>query len=146
MGRRGHTSEERLHLDAADAASSLVTEDKALDGEDALALDEDLELAVLLTDVVEADALADRGACAGLEGPRAAADGGTVNVVAGRERRNVADGLVGRVVGREVGVRLTCTAGAPHEARGPASVIPTATRARNGGRRVVTSVCVTSQH
>lgn len=69
MRRKERTSEERLHLDATDAAGSLVAEDKALDGEDALALDEDLELAVLLADVVEADALADRGARAGLEGP-----------------------------------------------------------------------------
>ena len=136
------TSEERLHLDALELALARSAEDEALDGEDALALDEELDLAVLLAEVVEADALANRGAAPSLEVERAAADGRAVDAVALGLGRDVADGLVGGVRGREVGVHLARAVSAPHEARRPAAVVAAAARARGGLISRVAAVCV----
>ena len=123
------TSEERLHLDALELALAGRAEDEALDGEDALALDEELDLAVLLAEVVEADPLANRGTAASLEVERAAADGRAKNVVALGLRRDIAHRLVLGRVGWEVGVELACSLGAPHETRGEAAVVAPATGA-----------------
>ena len=127
MAKSRRTSEERLHLDALELALAGGAEDEALDGEDALALDEELDLAVLLAEVVEADALANRGAAPSLEVERAAADGRAVRLVALRLGSDVAHGLVGGVVGREVGVDLALAISAPHEAGREAAVVTAAT-------------------
>ena len=142
MAKSRRTSEERLHLDAADAALVLVADDEPSDGENALAVDEQLELAVLRAGVVEAHALADRRARARLEGERAAADGRAVRVVAVRLRRDLAESLVGRVVGRKVGVKLAGTVGTPHETSGEATVVPPAAGARCSNLLTVAAVYV----
>ena len=141
MAKSRRTSEERLHLDALELTLARGAEDETLDGEDALALDEELDLAILLAEVVEADALADRGAASSLEVERAAADGRTVDAVALGLGRDIADGLVGGVRGREVGVHLARAVSAPHEARGPAAIVAAAARARGCLISRVAAVC-----
>lgn len=116
---RGAT-EKGLHLHAPDATLRTVPEDQAINADDALAVSEELELAVGLAGVVELDALADGGPLAGGEGKGATADGSAVGGVALGEWRDVANALVGRELGvgerREIGVELASTVSAPHEA------------------------------
>ena len=140
-GDRERTSEERLHLDALEPARARVAEHEARDGEDALALDEQLELPILLPDVVQAHALPDRRARARGELERAATNRGAVRVVALGLGRDVADRLVRGVVGREVRVDLALTVRAPHEARGEAAVVATAARARGRDVEGITANC-----
>ena len=110
------TSEEGLDLDSPDTPRRAIAENEAAYIDDALAICEDFELAVGLSNVVETDALADRCASAGLPGEGSASDRGAIDVVAGRIRRDVADSLVLVVVGRQVRVQLSGSVCAPHEA------------------------------
>ena len=134
------TSEERLHLDAPNTPRVRRPQHQAGDGEHALAVHEQLELAIGLADVVELDALADRRAGPWSERERAATDGRTKNVVALGLRRDTAHRLVLGRVGWEVGVELARSLRAPHEACGEAAVIAAATGAADSFRVAVSAV------
>ena len=128
-GARALTSEERLHLDAADAARVRVREHEARDGEHALPVHEQLELAVLRAGVVEAHALADRRARAGRERERAAPDGLPERVVAVRLGRHRAHLRVRVDAWRQVRVQLARALAPPHEPRGETALVAPPARA-----------------
>lgn len=113
------TTEESLHLDTPYLPSTTVPKDEAADAGDALSVNEKLELAVGLANIVEADTFTDGGplACGELEGTTA--DRCTVGGIALGEWGNVAYFLVGgefgNGVGGKVGVELAIALFTPHE-------------------------------
>jgi hypothetical protein len=123
------TTEEGLELHATDPSGSRVPEDQARDVDHALSIDEELDLAVRLANVVEPDALRDSGPAALGEAEGATADGSTVGGVAVRRRGDIADSLVGTKARGQVGVEFTSSTRPPHETDGEASIIATTTRA-----------------
>ena len=125
------TSEERLHLETADSPIVAIAQDQPADINQARAAHEDLELPIGHARVVQAHTLCDRRPVPRRERPRAAAHRRPIDVVARRERGDVAHRLVLVVVGREVRVELARAVRAPHEARGPAPVVAPPPRARD---------------
>ena len=105
------TSKEGLHLDALNPAGIAVADDKPVDIDNALAVDEKLDLAISLASIVQEDTLRHSSPTASLEGECTTSHGVTVRGVAGGERRNMALLLIctelGYVERREIRVHLS---------------------------------------
>lgn len=118
---REHTTEECLHLHSADSASSAVAEDEATDIDNALSIDEKLDLSIGLADVVEPNALADGGPCARGEAETATSNRGTVGGIAVGCRSDIANLAISSEarlgVGWKIGIELSLSTSAPHKAR-----------------------------
>lgn len=135
------TTKEGLHLDASEPAGIAVTENKAVDVDNANAVCPELELAVLLPSIIQTDAHADRSGRAGLELERAAPDRGAVCWVAVRLRLDVANTVV-RVEARgQVCVELAGTLCTPHETGRHAPVVAAPARAALGNFITVATIC-----
>jgi hypothetical protein len=122
-GRRlqERTTEECLHLHSADSASSAVAEDKATNIDDALSIDEKLDLSIGLANVVEPDTLADGGPCPRGEAKSAASNRGTVCGVAVGCRSDIANLAISSEarlsVGWKISIEFSLSTSAPHKAR-----------------------------
>lgn len=125
---RRRTAKERLHHESLEPRLLSRHQDEPTDVDHALPIDEHLDLAVRLPDVVQPHALREIRALARRPGERPAPDRRAVHVVARRERRDVALHLVRRVRG-QVRVQLAHELLAPHHARGEAVLGAFAARA-----------------
>lgn len=114
MEKKKRTAEKRLDLDATEAASGAVTEDKTRDIYRALAIDEEFDLAICLTGVVEAYALRNGCPLTRLEMECPTADGRAVGGVTRREGWDVALNIIRHIAGREIGVHFAGAFLAPH--------------------------------
>jgi len=88
-------AKETLHLDTLDPSLGAVTEYQPSDIDEALPIEEQLQLSVRLTHVIEPHTLADLVPYADFEVESTTTDGGTVSGVALRLRLDVANVLVG---------------------------------------------------
>lgn len=138
--RKVRTTEEGLELHATDPSGSGVPEDQARDVDHALSIDEELDLAVRLANIVEPNTLGDSGPAALGEAEGATSDGSTIGGVAVRRRSDVADSLVGTEAGGQVGVKFTSSTRPPHQTDGEASIIATTTRTAGSLAIAVTTI------
>ena len=117
---RGLTTEECLHLHSADSASSAVAEDEATDIDNALSIDEKLDLSIGLANVVEPDALAYGGPCARREAESATSDRGTVGGIAVGCRSDIANLAISSETrvseGWKICIEFSLSSSAPHKA------------------------------
>ena len=108
-------SKEGLHLYAPHLACPTVPNDKALNIDDTLAIDEEFKFTVGLTGIIEPDTLADIRpfACGKFEG--LAPNRSTIFGIAKGFRFNIANNLILIKRGRKVGVEFTISLTTPHE-------------------------------
>jgi hypothetical protein len=119
--KKKRTAEKRLDLDATEAASGAITEDKTRDIYHALTIDEEFYLAICLTGVVEAYALRNGCPLTRLEMECPTAYRRAEGWVTRRVGCDVALDIILREAGREIGVHFARACLAPHQSRRPAT-------------------------
>jgi len=134
---RGASTKERLHLNASELVRVAVPERKALNGPLAVAIDDQLQLAVRLADVVKLCAFGNGDELSLGEAEGATSDASAVHAVAVAVRHSGAEVLIARELGAkarvgEVSVDFTLSIGAPHETSGVAVGCTSATGAALG--------------
>lgn len=113
-------AKEGLHLHSANLSSTAtISQDETANIDNTLSIDEELNLSISLTNVIEANTLADGGPFASSKLERTASDGGAVGGVALRLRSDIANLLVGLksrdVIRGKVGVELSGSISTPHK-------------------------------
>lgn len=138
------TTEEGLSLKTTEAALGITPELQPLDIDDALSVEEELQLPVGLTDVVEANALGNGVPPAGRKTEDTPSNGSSIDGIAVRTGESVAQFLVGFKAwvfrGGKVGVQLTLPFGSPHETSRPAPGVTSSAGAPNGNLFIITAV------
>lgn len=114
------TAKEGLHLHSANLSrTATISQDETANIDNTLPVDEELNLSISLTNVVETNTLADGGPFAGSKVEGATSDGGAVGGVAVGLRSDVADLFVGLksrdVIRGKVGVELSGSISTPHK-------------------------------
>lgn len=115
-------TKESLHLNTPDPALITVSQNQTTHIDNTLTVEKELELAIGLTNVVQANAFAYGNTFASGELERSTSNGGAVNGVAVREGFDVTHSIVGGERRWEVGIHFSCTIGTPHESGGEAFV------------------------